>query len=554
MSAVGKSQLELFGGTVKLTLPDGGQAKVQVIPGGGSKAPRAVKAPREPFVLKGMAAERFASMPGRARPTKEVRQAHDHSPAFAPARPAPGVVPKHVATKMAKDEVLAPFSGWAAGTIANFAFNQGYSFLGYPYLSELAQVPEYRLISEVISSEATRKWIKITSKSDESLPETAKKEKSSKIKDLEAELDRLKAKKVFEMASMQDGFFGRSHIYIDTGDTDNPRELMKPIGAGGEFSARKFRKGFFRGVRNVEPVWAYPQAYNSTDPLGDDWYKPEIWYCMSKGVHVTRLMPMVAKPVPDLLKPAFMFGGLSLTQMAKPYVDNWLETRQSVNDVINAFSVMVLKTDLQAQLAGQGDSLEARAAMFNYMRDNRGLFMLNKDSEEFDNVSAPLGSLDKLQAQAQEHMSTPSRIPLVKLFGITPSGLNNTTDGEIDCFEDTIHAYQEHNFRDPLTVVFRLAQINLWGAVDPDLLFTFEPLKEESAKEKADRQKVIADTHKTYVDMSAVAPEEVRQSLADDTDAPYTDIDVDDVPEPVLESEHVRETEEVGGAGGTEED
>ncbi|WP_198327721.1 hypothetical protein [Mesorhizobium sp. WSM1497] len=36
------------------------------------------------------------------------------------------------------------------------------------------------------------------------------------------------------------------------------------------------------------------------------------------------------------MKPTYSFGGLSLSQMVKPYVDNWLETRQSVNDIISA--------------------------------------------------------------------------------------------------------------------------------------------------------------------------------------------------------------------------
>lgn len=548
MSAEGKTeQMSLFGGAVNLTLPSGTKAKIQVVPSGGAPRAKAEKAPKPVMKFPVGLAE---SLAGRSkRPTKQAAVSMDHSPAFAIPRPAPGVLPKHVEKQIAKDESISPWSGWAAGNIFNVAFNQGYSFLGYPYLAELAQIPEYRLISEVISTEVTRKWIKITSKSDESLPKGERKAKSDKIKELEAEMERLEVKDRFRMAAMQDGFFGRSHLYIDTGDTDDLRELIKPIGDGGEFSKRKFKQGFFKSIQNVEPIWAYPQAYNALDPLKPDWYKPEIWYCMSKGLHTSRLIPFVTKPVPDLLKPSFMFGGLSLTQMAKPYVDNWLETRQSVNDVINAFSVMVLFTDMMAQLAGDGSGLDERAAIFNNMRDNRGLFMLNKDSEDFKNVSAPLGSLDKLQAQAQEHMSTPSRIPLVKLFGITPSGLNNTTEGELDCFEDTIHGYQEAHFRKPLTTTFRLAQLNIWGQVDEDLVFGFNPLKEMSEQEKAENQAKKAETHKTYVDMAAIDPVEVRQSLADDTDSPYTDLDVEDAPEPILESEHIKETEEIGGGG-----
>ena len=51
------------------------------------------------------------------------------------------------------------------------------------------------------------------------------------------------------------------------------------------------------------------------------------------------------------------FGGLAMSQMLKPYVDNWLRTRQSVSDLIHSFSVSGIKTDLSTMLMGDGDQL-----------------------------------------------------------------------------------------------------------------------------------------------------------------------------------------------------
>lgn len=509
----------------------------------GTKAAAAKPAARK---MPKITAEHVANVRAHRGRRRGADVSMDHSPAFKMAMPPPGVVPKDV--KIAMDEVPQVTAGWAAGNIFNIAFSQGYTFLGYPYLSELAQIPEYRLISEVISTEATRKWIKIKSKSDE----TAKSDDQTvKIAELNEEMDRLKVRAIFETASLQDGFFGRAHIYIDTGNTGEAKEMSTPIGEGGEFSGKKFKKGFLRGLKNVEPVWTYPMAYNAINPLADDWYKPEVWYVMQQPVHSTRLLTFVSKPVPDLMKPSFSFGGLSMTQMAKPYVDNWLQTRLSVNEIISAFSTMVLMTDLSTMLEDQGQQLNERADIFNDARNNNGLMMVDKNNEDFKNVSAPLGSLDKLQAQAQEHMSSVSRIPLIKLLGITPTGLSATSEGELACFEDTIHAYQEKLFRPHLTTVFRLAQINIWGEVDPDLFYDFEPLAEMDPKEMAEIQKLKAETHGVYVDKSVIAPEEVRQALVDDEDSLYDNIDPDDVPEVLQpEQEHVRETETVGGPSG----
>lgn len=59
----------------------------------------------------------------------------------------------------------------------------------------------------------------------------------------------------------------------------------------------------------------------------------------------------------DILKPTYNFGGLSLAQMTKPYVDNWLRTRQSVSDQINAFSVVALSTNMVSYQQFQALSL-----------------------------------------------------------------------------------------------------------------------------------------------------------------------------------------------------
>lgn len=466
------------------------------------------------------------------------------------AAPPPGVVPKGREMAMDSMSIPANISGWAANSFYNLAFIEGWTFLGYPYLSQLAQIPEYRLPSETIAAEATRKWIDIISSSDrEDLKNGGEgNAKSDKIAELDDEMNRLGVREAFKLIAEQDGFFGRAHLYIDTGATDKREELMTPIGDGGEFTEKKFKKGFLRCLKTVEPVWCYPARYEAADPLKDNWYRPDTWFVNGKEVHASRLLPFIARPVPDLLKPTFSFGGLSLSQMMKPYVDNWLETRQSVNDIVQNFSFMVLLTDLSALLQTGGDELEKRIAIFNQIRNNRGVFVANKDMEDLKNVAAPLGSLDKLQAQAQEHMASPAQIPLVKLFGIQPTGLNASSDGEIRVFYDRMHAYQESFMARHLRTIFRLAQINIWGKVDADLDFEFKPLYELNEKELAEKDAKEAESDQKLVDAGILDAGEVRRRKKVAPGSPYSFIDADDVPEPILpEPKNIREIEKAPG-------
>ena len=446
-----------------------------------------------------------------------------HNPFTGLPTPPPGVRPDKVAPGMAMDEAgnVTQGGAWGAWAMAGL-WGEGLWFMGYPYLAELAQRPEYRNIAETIAEEMTRKWIKIVSTGDD--------DKTPKVKASEDAMKALGLREAFQRASELDGFMGIGFIYIDTGATDDPAELRTPL----LLVKGKIDKGTLRGFVPVDPTWCSPMTYNSTDPLKPDYFVPSIWYVMGKQVHASRLIIIRSREVPDILKAAYNFGGLSLSQMAKPYVDNWLRTRQSVSDLLHAFTSFVLKTTLGAYLQ-DAKAFGERIAAFIFGRDNKGLMMVDKETEDFDNVSAPLGTLDHLQAQAQEQMASVSRIPLCKLLSITPTGLNATTDGEIRVFYDRIHAAQEKTFGPGVTVALKVIQLSEFGAIDPEIGYEFVPLWELDAAGKAAVEKMKADTDAVYMQESVISSEEVRTRLAGDPESPYHGLEgpAPEPPEPV---------------------
>lgn len=424
------------------------------------------------------------------------------------------------ATGLAMDSVSADAVEWASNGLPS-DFDLVESFMGYPALAMLAQRPEYRRITETIANEMTRKGFELQSRGDD--------DKSEKIARIQSAIDKLGVLPALKEAAEHDGFFGRGHIFLDFGD-DDQTELLTSVGDGrNQTSVNKVRKGSFQRVKTVEPVWCYPSTYNSNDPLAPDWYRPREWTVLGKTVHSSRLLTFIAREVPDLLKPAYAFGGLSMSQMAKPYVDNWLKTRQSVADIVSAFSVFVLSTNMAETLnAGQEgeDNFFRRIDLFNGTRDNRGLMVVDKDREAFQNVSAPLSGLDHLQAQAQEHMGAVSGIPLVKLTGISPSGLNASSEEEMECFYTWIGSQQETLFTPNLRKIIDFVQLSEFGEVDPDITFRWLPLKEMSEQQLAEIRRTDAETGRTLIESGAIKREEERQRVAADPDSPYTAIDI----------------------------
>jgi hypothetical protein len=86
-------------------------------------------------------------------------------------------------------------------------------------------------------------------------------------------------------------------------------------------------------------------------------------------------------------------------------------------------------------------------------------------------------------------------------------------------------------FREPLNAVLRLLQYNRRGEVDDSITASFIPIGDQDAGQIASVNKQKADTASVYLQNGVLAPEEVRQMLADDEQSGYTTIDVEDVPE-----------------------
>jgi uncharacterized protein len=406
--------------------------------------------------------------------------------------------------------------------------NCGMGFPGYGYLAELSQRSEYRAPTETLAKEATREWIDITVKGKASQKKRKARGEDTdgepvdqgledKIEAIEAAFEKFKIRDHFCRISEWDGYFGRAQLFIDldpgSADPDELRQLPLVL------EPETVKKGSLRGFKVIEPIWTTPYSYNTTDPTAGDFYKPRAWFVIGKRTHASRLLTFISREVPDILKPAYNFGGLSMSQLMEPYVFQWLRTRNSVSDLIHNFSVMCLQTDMQAVLQGDpaaGQSLMDRAKLFTQTRDNQGLTLLDKTREELINVQVSLANLDKLQAQSQEHMAAPSHVPLVKLMGVTPSGLNASSEGEIKVWYDWVRSYQLFFYGPHLKNVLDVIQLNEFGQIDDAIGINFVPLSSPTVKELSEIRKANSETDSAYVTMGAVSPDEVRERIAAD--------------------------------------
>lgn len=152
---------------------------------------------------------------------------------------------------------------------------------------------------------------------------------------------------------------------------------------------------------------------------------------------------------------------------------------------------------LREIIAAGGEAQAGLEKQFEMMREfqaNEGMTLLDKN-DDFKTTNYTFAGLSDVGLMFGEQLSGASNIPLVRLFGQTPGGLNSNGDADIRMYYDGIHAQQESKLRNPFEVVLKVLWRSTFGKPAPkDMEFTFTSLWQMSATDKATVAKTNTET------------------------------------------------------------
>lgn len=240
-------------------------------------------------------------------------------------------------------------------------------------------------------------------------------------------------------------------------------------------------------------------------------------------VHYTRCLRYIGIELPYFQAITEMMWGESVLERLFDRLiafDNATMSSASLIDRANLRTVQV--QNLREIIAAGGPAYEGLLAQFEMMRSvqvNEGLTLLDKE-DTFASTAYSFAGLSDMMLQFGQQLSGASGIPLVRLFGQSPAGLSATGDADIRLYYDNINAQQEAKFRTGWGTVLKVMWRSTYGAPAPkDLEFTFAPLWQMSAMDKANIAKTNAETisgaHQEGLINKPTAMKELRQSAGD---------------------------------------
>ena len=223
-----------------------------------------------------------------------------------------------------------------------------------------------------------------------------------------------------------------------------------------EYDPKAIKKGSFKGFAVVDPHWLTYQwdQESRTDPSSPHFLEPTWIKVKNKRIHRSWIIRVVNSELPDIFKPVYLYGGLSLTQMI--YERVWCADKLANEAPLLAMTKRLLIADgnLDQMIADSRHTNKFFNAI-NYFRDNFSIFV-KKPSSNVTQLDTSLSELTPLTMSQYQLVAAIAQIPVTKLLKNVPSGLQATGQYEWDDYAQSLKAIQTNEYGPLCRMFFEL--------------------------------------------------------------------------------------------------
>ena len=286
-------------------------------------------------------------------------------------------------------------------------------------------------------------------------------------------------------------------------------------------------QGQFKGIMVLDRWMVWPRLEDPVDDFGADFGLPKYYDVVADArsipnmrIHHSRCIRLDGVELPYWQKVAENLWGLSVIE---PLFDRMIafdSATQGAAQLIYKAHLRVIKiADYRENIATMGKAHQAVLAQLNMIRlmqTNEGLTVLDKE-DEFQANSYGFGGLSDMMTQFSQQVAGAADIPMTRLFGQSPAGMNSTGESDLRNYYDGIKSQQESRLRRYISLLLHLTHRSLFGLPLPKgFNFSFSPLWQMTPMEKSQIAQTLANATSTLFQdgilSQKTAMKEVRQS------------------------------------------
>lgn len=256
------------------------------------------------------------------------------------------------------------------------------------------------------------------------------------------------------------------------------------------------------------------------DPLSPHYLEPKLYTLSSAAgssveVHPSRVIRFLGSPRPNIDTNADGWGD-SILQIVYDAIHNASLSSTATASLIHEAKIDVINIKgMGAMLATEDGTrlLTKRFSLSNMLKSLNNTLLLD-ESETHSRTQTSFAGLPDLMQTFLQIVAGAADIPVTRLIGTSPKGLNATGDHDTRNYYDMLDGKRNDDLRPVLDVVDELLWRDATGSVPKDAFYTFNPLWQMTSVEKADLAHKRATTTKLYAEMALVPEEALAKGVA----------------------------------------
>ena len=228
-----------------------------------------------------------------------------------------------------------------------------------------------------------------------------------------------------------------------------------------------------------DPDFGLPEYYTLTTDTGSTF-----------RVHHSRILRFIGRDVPAWEKQAEMQWGVSEVEHIYDELRKRDNTSNSIVNLVFRSYLIAMKMNDLGQVMAIGDQ-QAKEDLYNVLAaqnqlmSNQGLIVMDKE-DELDTKSYTFSGLSDIQENFMLDVAGAAEIPVTKLFGRSPAGMNATGESDMNNYYDSINQKQATYLEPVLDKLLPIIAMSTWGYIPDDLDYSFNPVDTMTNKDRTD--------------------------------------------------------------------
>jgi hypothetical protein len=449
--------------------------------------------------------------------------------------------------KPTQDEAMKKL-GLAKDTYSNVAARLGF---GTPNLLDAAEYPLTRMTQDYnkLNSLYRNHWI--VRKIVDTIPEDACRNWVTLITQLEPDqirqIDKLWSKLRLKENILRGLKFGRLYggaggVILIEGHEDI---LQDPL------DLDTVMPGAFKGLHIVDR-WAgiYPDEQLIEDINDPDFGLPMYYQVTTDQgtwkIHHSRIVRFAGPDLPYWEKLAEVNWGESVIEIVFEELKKRDGVSYNIASLVFLANLRVFKMNDLGQLLSIQDQ-QAQQDLYNvlsaqnWLMSSQGVHVMDKE-DDFQTHQYTFSGLNDIYESFMLDVAGASEIPVTKLFGRAPAGMNATGESDMQNYYEVVQRQQESRLAPVLDKILPIMCMSELGAVPDDIDYRFNPIRTPSDDEIAEladkKTKAILEAFTTGVISRKTALKELKQ-LSETTGmfTNLTDEDIENAEEDVMPDE-----------------